>query len=289
MATGARRDQSGQVNTRTVGVVLAFVAILVLLLGTIGLWSGDDGGDGDADTTTTPVATSAALTLSGSVRLGVRQTTATVALAADATDDSAVQATVQALDKGTTPSVRVAGPNVDTDQFRLVLSQPAPKGGVTVEWEAAGLVDPEDAPADDPGLGDEWVAVLVVTGVAIIAAFGAYGLALRRCNPSTDGSSGDRGLELTAFLKVAALLAISALAVIVVLLATDEDAQNLAALFTLFGTIAGYLAGTRPSTEEELGDSPVGGGGGGTLNAAGQPPAPPGPAPRRPRLRRTGL
>jgi hypothetical protein len=45
---------------------------------------------------------------------------------------------------------------------------------------------------------------------------------------------------------VTALVTIAVIALVGVMLATVEDSKNVAALFTLLGTIAGYLAGTRP-------------------------------------------
>lgn len=143
----------------------------------------------------------------------------------------------------------LGGVNAEKDKFVIRLSKKASKG-VKVPWIVIGPAAPASTEsADSSGWDSQWTVLIAITLGVLVAAFLAYAVAVRR----RSSGSADHGLELTAFLKVAALLTISALAVMVVLLATEEDAQNLTALFTLFGTIAGYLAGTRTTQEGEPG------------------------------------
>lgn len=182
-------------------------------------------------------------------------------------------------------AARVAGTADGDTQFRVVLAEPAPRGGATITWNVTGLVgDPvDDRP--EAGWSTEWVVVLALMMLSLLAALAAYVVAVRRRQAGTDGHV-DVGPELASFLKVAALLMIAALALIAVMLATDE--KSLTGLFALLGTIAGYLAGNRSETSggpargrgrPRTRGTP--GGTGGAPGTAEDPDAAPGPERRR--------
>jgi hypothetical protein len=133
------------------------------------------------------------------------------------------------------------------DQFTIVLDKPAPKSGLVVRWVASEVKVDVDDDSGDTEWWVKWVVVLFLTLLAVGSGFAAFWVTVWR---RKDQPSEDNGLEFASFLKVSALVTIAVIALVGVMLATVEESANLAALFTLLGTIAGYLAGTRPSTEE---------------------------------------
>lgn len=99
---------------------------------------------------------------------------------------------------------------------------------------------------------DELVAVLVFAGLVV------FGLVLIRVFSS-------KKITVT-FARLYGLLAVAALAV--VLATTNALAESKTAAFTLLGTVAGYLAGAKPTTVPSGGDADSEGDG--TAPPAGQ-------------------
>ena len=190
-------------------------------------------------------AASSSQTLSGTAKVGAGERRVTVALADGVTDDTAVSATVtKGKGKAAKPvPARVIGPTQEEPQFTVVLGKPARKGGTAVQWKAAGLDLGGRGTSD--AWSTEWVVVLSLMVISLLAALAAFWVAVRRRQSGAD-SQVDVGPELASFLKVTALLMIAALALIAVMLATEE--KSLTGLFALLGTIAGYLAGNRSQT-----------------------------------------
>lgn len=206
-------------------------------------------------------------TMSGTATVPAGERRATVALSADLTDDTVVSAGVVRRGSGELAPARVIGPTVDDPQFTVLLGRAARGAGASVEWKAAGLAGSDAGSAS--GWSTEWVVVLALMALSLLAALAAFVIAVRRRQAGADGRV-DVGPELASFLKVAALLMIAALALIAVMLATDE--KSLTGLFALLGTIAGYLAGNRSETTAP--GRPQGRGRGGGRRGAPDPDGP---------------
>lgn len=195
----------------------------------------------------------------GEVRVPARQRTAVVVLSDDLMSTSAVEASVKGAKGRNAVYVKAVRPNPGEDQFVVVLSGDAPKGGALVGWIAANLQSEQGADADEDDKWEpHWVATLVLVGFAVGGALLAYLIAAVRQH--ADGATaGD--LEFVSLLKVLALITLAGVALVGAFM-TDE----FTALFGLLGAIAGYLAGNRPSAQEEeeqLGGDGSGGGDGG--------------------------
>lgn len=161
--------------------------------------------------------------------------------------------------------------NETAESFAIVLSRPAPKGGISVRWTVVDTTPSTTAGSGPNEARDKWAVLLILTLASVGAGLAAYVFASRRkANPNA--GQHDDGLEFASFLKVSALITISAIALVGVIITTKEDSENLAALFTLLGTIAGYLAGNKPTVEEDPGD---GGAPPPPTDQATQPPASP--------------
>lgn len=224
-------------RNRRSGWAAGALAILVLALVLVGLFYSVprivDALDDEAGQATTA---------SGVVRLPAKTRQAAVAVA-DATKDAEVAVNARGSKDKKGLAARVVGPN-DNGQFNVVLAAPAPAGGAVAAWQVRGL----PGTTTDSGSSTwatEWGVVLIIMVISLLAALAAYWMAVWRRQAGSDGQV-DVGPELASFLKVAALLMIGAFALIAVMMATPET--SLSALFGLFGTIAGYLAGNRSET-----------------------------------------
>ena len=94
----------------------------------------------------------------------------------------------------------------------------------------------------------ERIAAIAALGIVLVLVFG-YAYGWPRSNES--GKSVKRTLSPT-FARVYGLISIAILAVTTVLL--TDDSAVLTGVFTLFGTIAGYLAGSKAEAVNSGGD-----------------------------------
>ena len=239
-------------------IVLGSVVALVLLVGAEIFFLGK------AFATPNDATVSASTSRSGTAEMARTERRIVIAFEGAVTYSTQVGADVRKRGTAKPLSARLIGPKQGQTQFVVVLDEPAPSGGVSVDWNVTGLKGTQ-ATLSDGGWSTEWVVVLTIMIVSLLAALAAFGIAVWRQQAGADGRL-DVGPELASFLKVAALLMVAALALIAVMLATDE--KSLSGLFALFGTVAGYLAGNRSETRTPRG---AGGAGGRPRRRPGRP------------------
>jgi hypothetical protein len=145
-------------------------------------------------------------------------------------------------------AVRVQSAN----QFTVVLNRISPAGGTKVDWVATDLkpaTSQSDASGSDAVPWDAtWTALIIVALTALLGALFAF-VFIARKRDDESGPRPDYGLEFASYLKVSALVVIAALALVGVMITAEDENKNLSALFTLLGTIAGYLAAQKSLTE----------------------------------------
>ncbi|MGD9957964.1 hypothetical protein [Nocardioides sp.] len=190
-------------------------------------------------------------TLTGIVTVGPQERRATVTLTADLTSTSSVAATTVAPEPGAkAPLVRRTKIDAKNDSFTIFLSR-APTKNVPVSW----IVKDLKVPSSESSTASDTMWKFITGLVLAFLVFGLVSMALTVGLGRTPapGTVADRGLVFASYLKVSALIALSAIALIAIVIVAADN-PNMSALFTLLGTIAGYLAGTKPRTEE---DSPA--------------------------------
>jgi hypothetical protein len=233
-----------------------------------------------------PDSKSESSTLTGTATVPAKERRITVAVRADLTLESNVKANTRPA--GAKPVlVRSVVVSAASDQFTIVLNRPAPAGGTAVGWVASKIqVESSKEPSDGADWDVKWQTIVLLFCLVIAAGLAAFAIAVRR---RRDNPGEDSGLELVSFLKVSALITLAVLALVGVIITTKDNEANVAALFGLLGTIAGFLAGTQPATatEEVPGDpqvpaAPAAPGNPAAPAAPGAPGAP--PAPARPRI-----
>ena len=217
------------------------VALLVVVVA-LGATAGCDSGSADA-------AAETVTSLKGTVTVRPAERRVTVVLTEDLTAASTATATTISPETGAkAPLVRRTKVDARNDSFTIFLSR-APTTQVPVSW----MVDGVKVPATDTSgtaSGTTWTFISGLVLAFLVFGLVSMGLTIGMVKTQASGSVADRGLVFASYLKVSALIAISAIALIAIVIVAADN-PNMSALFTLLGTIAGYLAGTKPRTEED--------------------------------------